>query len=131
MGWNDFRLAAVGERYDNEDGTSRQAELARMAPGDGVLLVREPSNPHDPRAVSLRSERGVTVGYLSRDHASWVGSKIDRGYAIEAIVHRIKGETMAGSALGLVILVNMEGDAPELEGDAGLPPMREPTRAAA
>ena len=121
MGWNDFRLAAVGTSYDNEDGSSRQELLRRLARGDRLLLVREPDNPHDPRAVSVRTGELVTVGYLCRDHATWVGSKIDRGYDVRAIVERIKGADLAGATLGLVVLINMDGDEPELDGEASQP----------
>lgn len=114
MGWNDFSLPAVGEWFDNEDGTSRQAELAICRPGEQVRLVREPKNPHDPRAVAILSARGIRVGYLKRDRAIWIGSKIDRGYDVRAIVERIKGAALPGSTLGLVMRVSMDGNDPEL-----------------
>lgn len=114
MGWCDFSLPACGERFDNEDGTSRQEELRYCQPGEVVRLVREPENPHDARAVAVFSVRGVRVGYLKRDRAMWVGSKIDRGYDVRAIVERVKGSGLTDSALGLVMRVNMEGEDPEL-----------------
>lgn len=114
MGWNDFSLPACGEMYDNEDGTSRQAELAHCEVGEVVHLIREPDNPHDRMAVGVVSARGVRVGYLSRDRAVWVGSKIDRGYDVRAIVERIKGSHLDGAMLGIVLRVNMEGEEPEL-----------------
>lgn len=103
MGWNDFSLPACGEWFDNEDGSSRQDELACCATGEPVDLVREPDNPHDPHAVALVSVRGVRVGYLRRDRAVWIGSKIDRGYVVRAIVERVKGAHLAGATLGLVV----------------------------
>ena len=114
MGWNDFSLPACGEQFENEDGTSRQEELAQCIPGEVVDLVREPDNLHDRMAVAIMSARGTRLGYLQRDRAAWVGSKIDRGYDIRAIVERVKGSHMPGALLGLVIRVNMEGDEPEL-----------------
>lgn len=114
MGWNDFSLPACGELFDNEDGTSRQLELAVCSPGEMVDLVREPENPHDPMAVAVVSARGVRLGYLRRDRAIWIGSKLDRGYDVRAIVERVKGLHLPGSPLGLVIRVNMEGDEPEV-----------------
>ncbi len=116
MGWNDFSVPACGETYDNEDGTSRQDELLRCRPGDVVHLVREPDNLHDRMAVALVSARGIRVGYLRRDRAVWIGSKIDRGYDVRAIVERVKGIHLPGSPLGLVVRINMEGDDPELRG---------------
>lgn len=114
MGWNDFSLPAIGERHDNEDSTSRQEELARCEPGEAVRLVREPENPHDRMAVAVFSCRGIKVGYLKRDRAAWIGSKIDRGYDVRAIVERVKGSHLDGATLGLVMRVNMEGEEPEL-----------------
>lgn len=121
MGWNDFRLAAVGTRYANEDGSSRQAELSRCAPGERVDLIREPTNKFDPSAVAVFSRRGVQLGYLSAGHCGWIGSKIDRGYDVRAIVERVKGSHLPDAELGLVVLINMEGDDPTLNGDASQP----------
>lgn len=114
MGWNDFSLPACGERHDNEDGTSRQDELRRCAPGEFLELVREPHNPHDPMAVAVVSARGVRVGYLNRTRARWIGSKIDRGLDVRAIVERVKGATLSDSPVGLVMRINMDGEEPEL-----------------
>ena len=114
MGWSDFSLPAVGEWYDNEDGTSRQLELAECQRGEKLELVREPENPHDPHAVAIFTPRGIRVGYLRRDRALWIGAKIDRGYDVRAIVERIKGRGIEGSALGLVMHINMDGEEPEL-----------------
>jgi hypothetical protein len=114
VGLCDFRLPACGEWYDNEDGTSRQAELAKCVPGDPLDLVREPDNPHDPRAVAVFTANRVRVGYLRRDRAVWIGSKIDRGYDVRAIVERVKGSHLPNATLGLVMRINMEGDQPTL-----------------
>lgn len=128
MGWNDFSLPACGEWYENEDGTSRQAELARCQPGDVVDLVREPENPHDRMAVAIFTRRGIRVGYLRRDRAVWIGSKLDRGYDVRAIVERVKGTHLPDATLGLVVRVNMEGDDPELPDIRHRPRVRFPIR---
>lgn len=114
MGWNDFSLPARGEWFENEDGSSRQAELALCQPGEWLDLVREPENPHDPMAVAIFTSRGAQVGYLSAEHAGWIGSKMDRGYDVRAIVERVKGAHLPGATLGLVMRLNMEGEEPEL-----------------
>ena len=118
MGWNDFSLAAVGCWYDNDDGSSRQLELAECLPGDRIELVRQPDNPHDHLAVAIFTASGTCVGYLSRDRAAWMASKIDRGMPINAIVERVKGIHLEGATLGLVLRVNMDGEEPELPGAA-------------
>jgi hypothetical protein len=117
MGWNDFSLPGCGEVFDNEDGTSRQDELRRCSAGELVALVREPDNPHDHMAVAIVSVRGIRVGYLRRDRAQWIGSKIDRGYAVSAIVERVKSIDLPGSALGIVVRVSLDpefAEEPEL-----------------
>lgn len=117
MGWNDFSMAGCGEWYDNEDGSSRQAELARCAVGEMIELVREPNNPHDPAAVAIFSCRGVRVGYIRKERAGWIGSKIDRGYDVRVIVEAIRGGRWEGDALGIRLRINMEGEEPDLPFD--------------
>ena len=117
MGWNDFSLPACGEMHDNEDGSSRQEELALCQPGEMLQLIREPENEHDNMAVAVMSARGVRVGYLARERARWIGSKMDRGYDVRAIVQRIRGVGLHGSALGLIMRLSMDpdmADEPEL-----------------
>lgn len=101
-----FSLRVVGERHDNEDGSSRQAELQRCKEGEEVELLREPRNPHDPSAVAVISARGVKIGYLGADRCGWVGSKIDRGFGIAASIGRIARDPRTG-ALGAVLTVSM------------------------
>ena len=114
MGWNDFSLPGCGEWYDNEDGSSRQVELARCSVGEWADLVREPHNPHDPRAVAIMSLRGVRVGYIRRDRAAWLCGKLDRGYDVRAIVQRIRGADLRNATLGIVLRINLDGEEPEL-----------------
>ena len=116
MGWNDFSLAAVGCWYDNEDGSSRQLELAECRPGDLLELVRQPDNPHDPLAVAIFTASDTCVGYLGRDRAAWIAPKIDRGYLVSAIVERVKGINLPDATLGLVLRVNLDGEQPEVPG---------------
>jgi len=113
MGWNDFSLPAVGERFDNDDGSSRQLEIMCMLPGDPVDLVRQPNNPHDHMAVAIFTTTSRTcVGYLGRVKAQWIGSKMDRGVEVLAVVERIRGGGLNGSPVGLVLRINMEGEVP-------------------
>lgn len=117
MGWNDFSLPACGEVHSNNDGTCRQCELALCRPGDPLRLVREPKNIYDSNAIAVVTERGVRVGYLSRRYASVWASKLDRGAEPKVIVERIKGATLPGAMLGLVMRLNTEGEEPELPCD--------------
>jgi hypothetical protein len=113
MGINDFRLRLVGERFDNEDGSSRQEELARCAVGEPVELIREPSNPHDPSAVAVYSCRRVQIGYVGADRSAWIGSKMDRGYPVRAIIGKLGGGRRTGLPLSAVLALNIEGEEPD------------------
>lgn len=73
------KLSVVGESH-------YQGVLARLsgAPRHGehryectALLVLEPDNPHDPKAVMVQVD-GECVGYLSRQNARRFGPKIQK-----------------------------------------------------
>jgi hypothetical protein len=112
MGTNDFRLPVVGCVYENDDGTSRQEELARCTVGERVELHREPDNPHDPSAVAVLTERGIRIGYIGANYTAWIGSKIDRGYDVEAAIEQIRGGGRTGLPLSAVLAINMDGEDP-------------------
>jgi hypothetical protein len=99
------RLNVVGGFFDNEDGSSRLDEAARLQPGDPVELRREPENIHDPAAVAVFSERGVQLGYLGTQRAAWIGSKIDRGMVRSATVHLLMGKRADGLKPVIAIVV--------------------------
>lgn len=82
-----------------------------------LRLVREPKNIHDRNAIAIVTDRGVRIGYLGRRYASVWGSKLDRGAEPKVIVERIKGATLPGATLGLVMRLNTEGEEPELPCD--------------
>lgn len=105
------RLNVVGGIYDNEDGTSRQAETALLKVGDPVELRREPANKHDPAAVAVLSARGVQIGYLGASRAAWIGSKLDKGMAVVATIDRIVGRK--DEPLKPVLLIEISAAAPQ------------------
>lgn len=112
MGINDFRLRVVGERFDNEDGTSRQEEIGRLNVGDPIQLEREPSNPFDPSAVAVISPHGIRIGYLGAARCGWVGSKIERGLDVRACVAKIVGGGRTGLPMSVIIAANLKGEDP-------------------
>jgi len=56
------------------------SELRR---GDGLTLVREPGNPHDPKAVRVEWN-GHLLGYLPRTENEAVARQLDRGNRLQA-----------------------------------------------
>ena len=59
----------VGEGQQNADGTYRQGELWRCLPGERVVLIHQPNNPHDENAILVVSCRAIGIGYVRRGEA--------------------------------------------------------------
>lgn len=75
-------LAIVGVQHPNKRGPSRRFDLALCCPGDPLELRPEPSNPRDPRAIAVFSERDVQLGYISAERASLIGKRIRDGAVV-------------------------------------------------
>jgi hypothetical protein len=103
-----YSIGIVGESFANDDGSSRQAELARCKVGEPVTLAREPGNPHDPNCVRVLSARGVQIGNISRDHP-WICERLDGRRFVAATVEFV-GRSESGK-LGMVITVRTDGTA--------------------
>ncbi|HCX33586.1 MAG TPA: HIRAN protein [Rhodocyclaceae bacterium] len=59
-----------------------------MKAGDRLVLVREPDNAHDPRAVRVEW-RGRKLGYLPRAENAAVATEMDRGALVEGRISRL------------------------------------------
>ncbi len=55
----------------------------RLREGDALVLIREPANPHDARAVRVEWQ-GNQLGYLPRAENEAVAAAIDSGERVEA-----------------------------------------------
>lgn len=78
---------------------------------------------------NLRSAR-TGARYLGRVKAQRIGAKTGRGFAVSAVVDRMRGTGMSGSPVGLVLPIYMEGDAPDLSDAASMDAMRHPLASA-
>ena len=56
--------------------------------GDSLMLVREPDNPHDARAVRIEWN-GHMLGYVPRAENDAVARQLDRGNKLEARIVRL------------------------------------------
>ncbi|MES0872865.1 HIRAN domain-containing protein [Sinimarinibacterium thermocellulolyticum] len=61
---------------------------ALMQPGDPLQLVREPTNPYDPRAVAVHFQ-GQRIGYLPRAENTAVAQMLDRGERLAAHIQAL------------------------------------------
>ncbi len=95
-----FSVSVVGVTYSNEDGTSRQELLSRCQRGEGVLLRREPHNPHNRWAVAVHKETGEQIGYVPAGDRR-LAEHIERGGEISArIIKRYGGPGLLGRPNG-------------------------------
>jgi hypothetical protein len=114
-----YPIGIVGESFANDDGSSRQSEIARCALGEAVSLVRDPQNRYDANCVKVVSSRGVQIGNISRDDA-WICERLDREAFLDARIFDIgKG---AKGALGAVLCVRTSQDDQWLEDETTKPP---------
>lgn len=65
-----------------------KAVWADLAPGDALVLVREPTNPDDPDAVRVEW-RGRLLGYLPRVDNADVARMLDRGQSLAASIRSV------------------------------------------
>lgn len=108
-----YPIPVVGESFDNEDGTSRQAEIARCIVLERVKLIREPDNPYDANCVRVVSPRGVQIGNVSRRVAAWMAERLDRGGRLIARIHAINSGPK--QMRGVVLLVTTEAELPDVD----------------
>lgn len=52
--------------------------IAKLRRGAELVLVREPSNPHDRNAVAVHDSDGTKLGYVPRVDAPAVAKVLDR-----------------------------------------------------
>jgi hypothetical protein len=58
--------------------------LAEMKKGDALILAREPTNSHDPKAVQVLSDDGVHVGYVPRPLNIPIFGLLEAGFEVRA-----------------------------------------------
>ena len=94
-----YSVGLVGE-------SNYQQAIKGLREGERVLLVPEPDNPHDPRAIACRDGNGATIGYIPRDH--WLTAAIlDEGKGARAVVKTIHGGDGGRPSLGVVLTVEL------------------------
>jgi hypothetical protein len=100
-------LAVVGADHPNRNGPGRRFEIALCRPGEPILLVPEPTNPVDPRAVMVLSERRIQIGYLTAERCGWIGGMLAEGKDLQAMFQEATG-------YGALIRVSLDRNEPDL-----------------
>ena len=80
-----------GERFANNDGSSRQDIIRTLRAGTPVQLVADPTNPHDRHAVKVLTPTGQQIGFLPSDARD--ADAVLRGEPISATIHAVHGGT--------------------------------------
>lgn len=94
----DFITKVVGVTFENRQETIRQVRA-----GQTILLIREPNNPYDSNAISVRLENGEQLGYLKRELAYKLSSRLDKiSTPVRGRILHITGGDM-GKTLGVNI----------------------------
>ena len=94
-----MEISVVGVSYEN-----RQSVIEVMKESEQVLLVREPDNPFDCNAISVRRKNNSSVGYLPREVAARLARVFDEfGKPVTAVVTSITGRHVIDWNLGVRI----------------------------
>ena len=98
-----FYTKIVGVTFED-----RQALLAHVKEGDRLRLRREPTNPHDPHAIQVRTDDGRVLGYLKAPLAGRLAPSMDAGARYAVIASRPTGG--GERHLGMNIYVERQGE---------------------
>ncbi|QDV84968.1 HIRAN domain protein [Stieleria magnilauensis] len=82
-----YTFRVVGDFVGN-----RESYIRKLRPGDPIVLVREPTNEHDPHAVAVYDSTQHQLGYLKRDVAYWFSPLLGRKPETTAQVHCFSSE---------------------------------------
>lgn len=91
-----FHTKVHGITHRNPDGSERQRIARRCKFGQGLLLIRDPGNPHDPNAIQVWVKgsflrRRQQVGFLSAELAEELAPVLDAGGTASAAVAQRTG----------------------------------------
>jgi hypothetical protein len=77
-----------------------------VAPGQPLLLRRDPDNPHDPNAIQVHPvDGGAQVGWVPRELAEELAAELDGGRPWAAVVLREQRRSPRDPRHGLTMLL--------------------------
>ena len=108
LGRDDPALAARGLRVAGVAGAARHhadaLESDAAAPGRPLKLRRDPANAHDPNAIAVLAD-GEQLGWVPRELAAELASKLDAGAPWSAVVLREQRASPRDPRSGLTMLL--------------------------
>lgn len=84
-----FMLQVHGIYHRNSNGSSRQGIIRNCRPGEVLLFVPEPDNPHDQYAIKVCRENGEQLGYLDAGNAMRITGELSIGWTFRVTVDGI------------------------------------------
>lgn len=105
QGDRDVHTKIAGVSFMNDDGTSRQAILKSLRPGEQLFLRHVPIPGH-PEAMQVITYQGRQVGHLSSEMAPKV-LKWFKNYAVYVYVTEITGGTRDKPTRGCNIVLQL------------------------
>ena len=70
----DMHSKIAGVTFGNDDGTSRQAYIQKLKPGDELIVRHLPTVDH-PEAIGVFTRKNKQIGYLNADLATEINSR--------------------------------------------------------
>lgn len=121
-----FRVAGVS--FENDDGSSRQAYIAKLHEGDPLGL--ESFDYQGELAFHIITEDDLCIGSLPRDHIQFVKDHHAQGHFIEASVSEIlgrdeDGKCIPGYHLGVEVCMFVYDEKPKRPERVGRHPAHE------
>lgn len=84
-----MNIRVAGLSHLNSDGTSRQDVLCLCKVEDEVIFVRDSINPYDYNAIKVCRPNGQQIGFVPKELAREMASKLDRGVEFSSTIKEI------------------------------------------
>lgn len=94
-----FHTKVVGVTFEN-----RQDYIKEMKIGEKIILERDKNNPYDKNAIKVVNSKGKQIGFISKDLASKIAGKMDKGVKYRAAVSDITGNKDSG-VMGVNLII--------------------------
>ena len=82
--------------------------IKKLAPGDRLIICREPANSHDPGAVALYTPDRRKLGYIPRHLNEIPATHIDNGEKMFALVRAVNPHLPPWEMLEVAVMMDMK-----------------------
>ncbi|MBE3519742.1 MAG: HIRAN domain-containing protein [Firmicutes bacterium] len=93
--------------------------LKRLKAGQPAFLVREPANPYDPNAISVRDFMGAGIGYIRATIAERLAPIMDKGVRFSAAIEVVLDDRFSPNDR-IYVAVRREADQKMWQPNSGI-----------